>query len=179
VVFLTFWHEVLRARPCCREQAILPARLRILEAASRPGHASRMAVSASPGTPHNSLRLRPHRTSAKLGPCENYPTLRYAYWQQPSSLPEPRQRGSLRRQIPQLLRQRLARPLRRTIRLQRQNLPQLRSQLRSLPAKHKMRLRHRTAPQRRPLALRKRKVERRRGLQPAQRRSIMRRFLWC
>jgi hypothetical protein len=34
---------------------------------------------------HESLRLRPLRTSAKLSPCENYPALRHAYWQQPSS----------------------------------------------------------------------------------------------
>jgi hypothetical protein len=59
-------------------RAIPPARRPILEAAPRPRPALSDGRLGSPRARHNSLRLRVHRTSAKLGPCENYPTLRYA-----------------------------------------------------------------------------------------------------
>jgi len=143
----------------------------------------------SPMTVRGGLRMR--RTSAKLGPCENYPRLQPAYWQRPSFSQGLRQRSRPPRQIHQpLLHQRVLR-LRRTVPLQLQrsqrrprsrpqNLPRLPRQKRRVPRRHRTALRHRMPIRRKLLARRKRKVARRQRLPSALGRSITRRqLLWC
>lgn len=175
MVFLPFW----RIHGISQEQSRLRA-VGFSKRRPRFSDSCRLAGQGSPNIHRVSLRLRTRRTSAKLGPCENYPTLRQAYWQPLSSSLELRQRGSLRRQIHQLIHQRLARRLRRTIPLPHQSLRQLRSPLQNLP---------RLRPARRRPALRRRlrqslrvpgQVLRRRSLQRARRRSItLLRLPWC
>jgi|SRR5579863_1239213 hypothetical protein len=53
-----------------------PASHRISKWRHRVGDSRQLAGNGSPKSHRDSLRLRIRRTSAKLGPCENYPTLR-------------------------------------------------------------------------------------------------------